>query len=124
MGIFWGALAGAFLAPFLYGLYWKKITKAAIAVAYIWGCCLMIVQLLISLETLHVSGSFLGFIFTNSLYSGVFAMVSSLIIVPIISVLTPQTKPEDLEQKFACYDQKVEVRAATVLSDRKDSPRK
>lgn len=124
MGISWGALAGAFLAPFLYGLYWKKTTKAAIAVAYIWGCGLMIVQLLISLGTLHVSGSFLGFIFTNSLYSGVFAMVSSLIIVLIISVLTPQTKPEDLEQKFACYDQKVEVRAATVLSDRKDSPRK
>ena len=23
MGISWGALAGAFLAPFLYGLYWK-----------------------------------------------------------------------------------------------------
>ena len=24
MGISWGALAGAFLAPFLYGLYWKE----------------------------------------------------------------------------------------------------
>ena len=28
MGISWGALAGAFLAPFLYGLYWKGVTKA------------------------------------------------------------------------------------------------
>ena len=27
MGVSWGALAGAFLAPFLYGLYWKKATK-------------------------------------------------------------------------------------------------
>ena len=27
MGIPWGALAGAFLAPFLYGLYWKGVTK-------------------------------------------------------------------------------------------------
>ncbi len=27
MGISWGALAGSFLAPFLYGLYWKKATK-------------------------------------------------------------------------------------------------
>ena len=26
MGISWGALAGAFLAPFLYGLYWKGVT--------------------------------------------------------------------------------------------------
>ncbi len=29
MGVSWGALAGAFLAPFLYGLYWKKTTKTA-----------------------------------------------------------------------------------------------
>ena len=30
MGISWGALAGAFLAPFLYGLYWKRTSKAAV----------------------------------------------------------------------------------------------
>ena len=29
MGISWGALAGSFLAPFLYALYWKGTTKAA-----------------------------------------------------------------------------------------------
>ncbi len=29
MGISWGALAGSFLAPFLYSLYWKGTTKAA-----------------------------------------------------------------------------------------------
>ena len=30
LGISWGALAGAFLAPFLYGLYWRGVTKAAV----------------------------------------------------------------------------------------------
>ena len=30
----WGALAGAFLAPFLYGLYWKRTTKAGC-----WAAC-------------------------------------------------------------------------------------
>ena len=30
MGVSWGALAGAFLAPFLYGLYWKRTSKAAV----------------------------------------------------------------------------------------------
>lgn len=30
MGISWGALAGAFLAPFLYGLYWRGVTKAGV----------------------------------------------------------------------------------------------
>ncbi|MBQ6947018.1 MAG: sodium:solute symporter, partial [Clostridia bacterium] len=30
MGVSWGAMAGAFLAPFLYGLYSKWVTKAAV----------------------------------------------------------------------------------------------
>ena len=34
MGVSWGALAGAFLAPFLYGLYWKRTTKAACMVNF------------------------------------------------------------------------------------------
>ncbi|MBD8973753.1 MAG: sodium:solute symporter, partial [Clostridiales bacterium] len=37
MGVSWGALAGAFLAPFMYGLYSKKITKAAVWASYIVG---------------------------------------------------------------------------------------
>lgn len=34
MGISWGALAGAFLASFMYGLYWKGVTRAAV-----WAAC-------------------------------------------------------------------------------------
>lgn len=41
MGISWGALAGAFLAPFLYGLYWKRTTKAAVWVSFIFSTVLM-----------------------------------------------------------------------------------
>ena len=37
MSISWGALAGAFLAPFLYGLYWKGVTKAAVWACFISG---------------------------------------------------------------------------------------
>ena len=37
MGISWGALAGSFLAPFLYSLYWKKTTKAACYVSFAFG---------------------------------------------------------------------------------------
>ena len=35
MGVSWGALAGAFLAPLLYGLYWKRTTKIACWCSYI-----------------------------------------------------------------------------------------
>lgn len=104
MGVSWGALAGAFLAPFLYGLYWKKTTKAAVAVSFVYGVGLEIIQLLVSLKVLDVSGiPFVSFVFTNSLYSGVFAMVGGLVIVPLVSVLTKGTLPKDVDRMFDCY---------------------
>ena len=108
MGVSWGALAGAFLAPFLYGLYWKKTTKAAILASFIFGTGLEIVQLCISVGWFSVANiPVLNFIFTNSLYSGVFAMMGGLILVPIVSLLTKKTLPENIEEKFSCYDVEV-----------------
>ncbi len=105
MGVSWGALAGAFLAPFLYGLYSKKTTKAAVVVSFIYGVGLEIIQLMVSLQYITLKpNTFLGFVFTNSLYSGVFAMVGGLIIVPIISLLTRKTLPKDVEGMFECYN--------------------
>ena len=37
MGISWGALAGAFLGPFLWGLYSKRISKAAVWSSFVVG---------------------------------------------------------------------------------------
>ncbi len=58
MGVSWGALAGAFLAPFLYGLYWKKVTKAACWVNFIFGAGIMILNLacrpLFPLSLIHI----------------------------------------------------------------------
>ncbi len=114
MGVSWGALAGAFLAPFLYGLYWKKTTKAAVVASFIFGTGLEIIQLCISVGWIKLNGGFLGFVFTNSLYSGVFAMVGGLILVPIVSLLTQKTLPQNIEEKFNCYD-------AVVTTVKKDS---
>lgn len=114
MGVSWGALAGAFLAPFLYGLYWKKTTKAAVVASFIFGTGLEIIQLCISVGWISVNDGVLGFVFKNSLYSGVFAMVGGLIIVPIVSLLTQKTKPHNIEEKFSCYN-------APVITNKKDS---
>lgn len=116
MGVSWGALAGAFLAPFLYGLYWKKTTKASVVVSFIFGVGLEIIQLFISLGIFSVSGSrFLSFIFTNSLYSGVIAMVGGLILVPVISLFTQKTKPENVDAIFECYNDKKTVEITDSL---------
>ncbi|MBO4583608.1 MAG: sodium:solute symporter [Clostridia bacterium] len=105
MGVSWGALAGAFLAPFLYGLYFKKTSKAAVAACFAWGVGLEVVQFLISMGAFSVADiPVLGFVFRNSLYSGVFAMVGGLLIVPLVSLLTKKSVPADVESKFACYN--------------------
>jgi len=106
MGVSWGALAGAFLAPFLYGLYWKGVTKAGVISSFVFGVGLEVVQLLVSLGFISVKGvSVLEFVFTNSLYSGVFAMVGGLVLVPVVSLLTKKTKPEGVDEIFSCYDE-------------------
>ena len=104
MGVSWGALAGAFLAPFLYGLHWKKASRLSVAVCFLWGVGLEIIQLLVSLKILDVSGSaFFSFVFNNSIYSGVIAMVGGLLIVPLVSVFSRKSRPKGTEDMFSCY---------------------
>lgn len=107
MGVSWGALAGAFLAPFLYGLYSKRISKPAVATCFVFGTGLEIVQLLKSVGLLKIEGGFFGFIFKNSLYSGVFAMVGGLVLVPLVSLVTAKWVPKNTEESFSCFDQSV-----------------
>ena len=117
MGVSWGALSGAFLAPFLYGLYWKKTSRAAVWTSFCFATIVEIVQLFKSLGMIKVSGAFLEFIFRNSLYSGAFCMLAGLAIVPLVSVLTQGTKPENADNMFICYDKKVMVPAREILTE-------
>lgn len=103
MGISWGALAGAFLAPFLYGLYMKRVSRAAVWTSFVIGV------------GLTVSNMFLKFI-ASPINAGAIAMVVGLIVVPIVSFFTK--KPDiDIDSIFSCYDQKVTVSAKTSIED-------
>ena len=118
MGVSWGALAGAFLAPFLYGLYYKKTTKAAVIVSFVFGVGMELVQLAVSLGWLDVSSvAVLAFVFKNSLYSGVFAMVGGLILVPLVSLVTQKTKPANVDAMFECYNVTKTVEITDSLGD-------
>ena len=113
MGVSWGALAGAFLAPFLYGLYWKKTTKVACWVSFLFGTILMCLNL--------VSNSTGAFAFPTLLQSpincGAFAMVAGLIIVPVVSLFTAKPDKQMVDEAFACYDKKTPVSQKNALSD-------
>ncbi|MFR7439997.1 MAG: sodium:solute symporter family transporter [Lachnospiraceae bacterium] len=96
MGISWGALAGAFLAPFLYGLYWKRVTRAAVWASFITGV------------GITVSNLFLHYI-ASPINAGAVAMIAGLVVVPFVSIVTPKPEAKTVEQIFACYEETVTI---------------
>ena len=117
MGVSWGALAGAFLAPFLYGLYWKGTTRAACYVSFVWGCSLMILQMVVSLCGVDVSewGPVPGYLFASSIRSGVLAMVGGLVLVPLVSLFTKKQDSSRVNALFSCYEETVTVQKKESL---------
>ena len=117
MGVSWGALAGAFLAPFLYGLYFKKTTKLAVLVSFIFGVGVESIQLLKDFGLISIDSGILGFVFQNSLYSGVIAMLGGLVLVPIVSLFTPKQNKEEVDAMFSCYQKDVTVKSKESLGE-------
>ncbi len=117
MGVSWGALAGAFLAPFLYGLYWKKTTRASVWISFIWGVGVETFQLIYSLTGMSFSNRVLNYLFASSVRSGAMTMIIGLIIVPVVSLITPKLRKEDVDPCFVGFDEKVEVSAKRSLGD-------
>ncbi len=109
MGISWGALAGAFLAPFLYGLYAKWVTKASVWASFVFGAGLMILNM-------FFRASF-PTVLQSPINCGAVAMIGGLIIVPIVSLITPKMNKKDVDGMFTCYEEKVSVAAKKSLGD-------
>ena len=109
MGISWGALAGAFLAPFLLGLYWKRITKASVWTCFVFSTVVMLLNI--------VAQDIFPAILQSPINAGVFCMLSGFVIVPVVSLLTKPPKKEYVENVFSCYDKKVVVSATDAIGD-------
>jgi SSS family transporter len=87
MVIAWGALAGAFLAPYVYGLFWRRTTKAGAYAGMISGVGTAVV---------------LFFLWGKPLIpvAGAIAMFLPLLVVPVVSLLTQPPKPEIIATAF------------------------
>lgn len=105
MGISWGALAGAFLAPFLYGLFWKGTTRLGVWSSFVAGVGITVLNM------------FFHFI-ESPINAGAAAMVAGLLIVPIVSLLTPKMEKKQIEEIFSCYDEEVYVKRKVALPEK------
>ena len=107
MGISWGALAGSFLAPFMFSLYSKKVSKASC-----WACFLFSSVLMIA--NIFFRASFPTWL-QSPINCGAFAMFAGMIIVPVVSLFTPKPDKELVDSAFACYEKETEVPQKTAL---------
>jgi SSS family solute:Na+ symporter len=90
MGISWGALAGAFLAPFMLGLYWRGVTTVSVWACFVWGVGLTVVNMLIGNPI-------------NPINCGAIAMLGGFPVVWIVSLLTPSLPKSVTDNIFECY---------------------
>ncbi|MCQ2465865.1 MAG: sodium:solute symporter [Oscillospiraceae bacterium] len=107
MSVSWGAIAGSFIGPFLYGLFGRKTTRTAVGVSFVCG---------VGLTLAHMTVFSLGFFpeltakaasFPLNLASPVNAssviMILSLITVPCVSAVTRNKDQKALDKIFECY---------------------
>ena len=109
MGVSWGALAGAFLAPFLYGLYWKGASRIGVWCSFIFSTVVM-------LANMFVRSSFPPLL-QSPINAGAFCMIAGLIIVPVVSLFTPKPDRKVVDDAFSCYDEKVLVPQSAALGE-------
>ncbi len=112
MGVSWGALAGAFLAPFLYGLYWKRATKASVWVSFLFSCIVM-------LANIFCPQAFPALL-RSPINAGVFCMLAGLLIVPLVSLVTRPPEKEHIEKVFSCYNKKVVVSITDAIGEHEE----
>ena len=102
MSVSWGGLSGAFLAPFLYGLYWKRTTKIAALSNMLLGSMFMLVNFLANIGVFPIS--MFPPILQSSINAGAFIMLFSLIFVPVVSLLTPKLDRLHVDDCFSCIE--------------------
>ncbi len=101
MGISWGAIAGSFLGPFVWGLYSGRVSKAAVWASFAVG---------VGLTSGNMIAGMLGVVLIASpINAGAIAMVLSLVLVPLVSLVskpvvfevTPPTPEGAIDREIA-----------------------
>ncbi len=116
MGVSWGALAGAFLAPFLYGLYMKRVPKAAVWINFVIGIGISLASFICNLTGVKFDNAVLEY-FKSPINAGMLAMVVGLVITPIITLIAPAKDKDRIEKIFSCYNKRVTASSKEFIGD-------
>ncbi len=87
MSLSWGVVAGAFMAPYLYGLYWKRATRAGITVGMISG-------ITVAISLFYILGP------ANSPIASSIAMLVPFAVIPLVSIFTTPPDKAHLDAAF------------------------
>ena len=87
MSLSWGCVAGSFMAPFLYALYWKRTTLLGVQAGIVTGLSLGVVLFFVLGQN-------------NSPIASSIAMLVPFIIVPAVSIMTKPPSTKILDKAF------------------------
>lgn len=95
MSFSWGVVSGCFIGPYVWGLYSKRITKYGAWAGIIGGFSTVMIL------TIHktITADF-ATAASNSPLFGVMAMAVSVVIVPLVSMLTPRLPDKVIDAAF------------------------
>lgn len=88
MSLSWGCVAGSFMAPFLYALYWKRTTLLGVQAGIVTGLTLGVVLFFVLGQN-------------NSPIASSIAMLVPFIVVPVVSIMTKPPSAKILDKAFA-----------------------
>lgn len=87
MSLSWGVLSGSFMAPYILGLFWKRVTKAAAYAGFFTGGSTAIILFFILGPSMSPIASSI-------------AMIVPFLVVPVVSLITPKLDAKIVEKAF------------------------
>ena len=94
MSVSWGAVAGAFLAPYMYGLFWRRTTRSGAAAGMFTGLALAV-------------GLFFAMGPSQAPVAASIAMIVPFAVVPVVSMATRPPSRACLDRAFGSSDRQV-----------------
>ncbi len=114
MGVSWGALAGSFLAPFMYGLYLKRVPKSAVWINYAIGIGISVASFICNLSGIKFNSAVMEY-FKSPINAGMLAMLLGIVVTPLITLIAPAKDTDRTEKIFLCYERKVTVSSKKAI---------